>query len=295
MSGTTSPAPTARIVVGIDGSAHGWAALAWAAEEASAPGVPLHLVHAFAPDIPMLGFGSTDQSSIVAEGKRLLSTATARAHAINPKLVVTTSLPPGFASHALVGASHHATLVILGAVGHGLLSRASIGAVAQQVAAHASCPVVIVGHEGRSEATHGRVIVGVDGSPSSVAALHTAFGRAAARGAELVVVHSWEAKGPEDPTLQTDSSWPAYESHLEQAVTREIASRSAEHPAVKVRHEAVRSSPVAALIQAADTADLVVVGARGTGGFAGLHLGSVSGRLLGRTACPLVVVHSRKA
>ena len=108
-------------------------------------------------------------------------------------------------------------------------------------------------------------------------------------------MHAWEAKGIEDPTLQTDSSWPAYESHLEQEVTREIATSSTDHPAVKVRHEVVRDSPVSALTQAADTADLVVVGARGTGGFAGLHLGSVSGRLLGRTDCPLVIVHSREA
>lgn len=294
MSGITSPTPTARIVAGIDGSAHGWAALAWAAERASELRIPLHLVHAFAPDLPMLGFGTTDQSSILAEGRRLLATATARAHAINSALTVTTSLPPGFASRALVGASHSATMVVLGAVGHGLLSRATIGAVAQQVAAHATCPVVIVGHEGRSEGKHRRVVVGVDGSASSTAALHTAFDYAATRESELVVVHAWEAKGIEDPTLETDSSWPAYESHLEQAVTREIASRSAEHPAVKVRHDVVRDSPVSALTQAADSADLVVVGARGTGGFAGLQLGSVSGRLLGRTDCPLVIVHSRE-
>jgi nucleotide-binding universal stress UspA family protein len=295
MSGITSPTPTTRIVAGIDGSAHGWAALTWAAEQASELGIPLHLIHAFAPDIPMLGFGSTDQTSIQAEGRRLLATATARAHAVDSKLVVTTSLPPGFASRALVGASRDATMVVLGAVGHGLLSRATIGAVAQQVAAHASCPVVIVGHEDHSETNHHRVVVGVDGSPSSMAALHTAFDHAAKREAELVVVHSWEAKGPEDPTLQSDSSWPAYESHLEQAVTRAIAARSTEHPSVKVRHSVVRSAPVAALIQAADSADLVVVGARGLGGFPGLHLGSVSNRLLGRTACPLVVVHSREA
>lgn len=295
MSGITSPTPTARIIAGVDGSAHGWAALAWAAEQARDLGIPLHIVHAFAPDIPMLGFGATDQTSILDEGKRLLATAVARAHAVDPKIVVTTSLPPGFASRALVGASRDATMVVLGAIGHGLLSRATIGAVAQQVAAHASCPVVIVGHEDHSETTHHRVVVGVDGSPSSMAALHTAFGQAAAREAELVVVHSWEAKGPEDPTLQSNSSWPAYESHLEQAVTREIASSSAEHPAVKVRHEVVRNSPIAALIRAADTADLVVVGARGIGGFPGLHLGSVSNRLLGRTACPLVIVHSREA
>ncbi|GAA4123724.1 universal stress protein [Knoellia locipacati] len=294
MSGITSPVRTERIVVGIDGSAHGWAALAWAAEHASRRSIPVHIIHAFAPDIPMLGFGSTDQTSIKNEGERLLTTARARAHAIDPTLTLTTSLPPGFASPALVKASHDATMVVLGAVGHGLLSRATIGAVAQQVAAHATCPVVIVGHEGHSETPHHRVVVGVDGSTPSAAALHSAFDYAASQESELVVVHAWEAKGPEDPTLKTDSSWPAYESDLEQRVDREIAASSAAHPAVKVRHEVVRDSPVAALIQAADTADLVVVGARGTGGFPGLHLGSVSSRLLGRTACPLVLVHPRE-
>ncbi|KGN38421.1 universal stress protein [Knoellia subterranea KCTC 19937] len=283
------------MVVGVDGSAHGWAALAWAAERASADQVPLHIIHAFAPDIPMLGFGTTDQSDIRTEGKHLLATATARAHAVDSTLRVTTSLPPGFASRALVSASHDATLIVLGAIGHGLLSRATIGAVAQQVAAHATCPVVIVGHEGHTETEHHRVVVGVDGSPSSTAALHTAFDHAARTDAELVVVHAWEASGIEDPTLASDSSWPAYEAELEQKFNREIAASSASHPAVKVRHEVVRDSPIGALIHAADTADLVVVGARGTGGFPGLRLGSVSGRLLGRTACPLVVVHSREA
>ena len=243
----------------------------------------------------MLGFGTTDQSSILAEGKRLLATATASAHAINPHSTVTTSLPPGFASALWSPPRTTPRMVVLGAVGHGLLSRATIGAVAQQVAAHATCPVVIVGHEGHTEAPHHRVVVGVDGSPSSMAALHTAFDTPRPARAELVVVHAWEAKGPEDPTLQTDSSWPAYESDLEQAVSREIATSSAEHPAVKVRARGGAQRPVAALIQAADTADLVVVGARGTGGFPGLHLGSVSSRLLGRTACPLVVVHPRES
>ena len=294
MSRTTSPTPKSRIVVGIDGSAHGWAALAWAAEQASRRSMSLHLIHAFAPDIPMLGFGTTDQSSILAEGERLLATATARAHAVDRELVVTRSLPPGFASRSLITASHDAAYVVLGAVGHGLLSRATIGAVAQQVAAHATCPVVIVGHEGHTEARHDRIVVGVDGSHASMAALRTAFEHAAERECELVVVHAWEAKDAQDPTLQTDSSWPAYEGELERAVGEEISAIGAEHPAVKVVHRVERSSPVAALIQAADTADLVVVGARGTGGFPGLHLGSVSNRLLGRTDCPLVLVHPRE-
>lgn len=295
MSGTSSPTPRRRIVVGVDGSAHGWAALTWAAECASVDDHPLHIIHAFSPDIPMLGFGTTDTSSILEEGRRLLATATARAHAIDSNLTITTSLPPGYASRSLINASHDASLVVLGAIGHGLLSRATIGAVAQQVAAYASSPVVIVGHEGHTETSHHRVVVGVDGSPHSRAALHAAFDHASMTGSELVVVHAWEATGIEDPTLQTDSSWPAYERDLEQRTNTEIAHFSAQHPAVKVSHEVVRDSPISAITRAAEDADLVVIGARGTGGFPGLHLGSVSARLLGRTDCPLVIVHSRES
>ena len=149
-----------RVVVGVDGSPLSMAAVTRAAQVASARGLPLHVLHAFAPDLPMLGFGAVDDDSVVTtHTRRLLADATAHAHAVDPALRVTSGSRDGYASQALVDASRTAALVAVGAMGHGVLSRASVGAVAMQVVTHARCPVLVVGHETPDRAG-GRVVVG---------------------------------------------------------------------------------------------------------------------------------------
>ena len=279
------------VVVGVDGSPLSMAAVARAAQVASSRGLPLKVLHAFAPDLPMLGFGQlTDGSAVVStHARRLVADGVARAHAVDPALTVTTAIRDGYASQALVDASRTASLVVVGAMGHGVLSRASVGAVAMQVVTHARCPVIVVGHEtsGGSPAT-GRVVVGVDGSKPSLRALAAAFDEALRTGGTLDVVHAWEAHSATDPTLATDSSWSTYEANLEQIVESAIRTRRLEHPDVKVDYEVVRSEPVRALVDRTEGAALLVVGSRGSGGFPGLHVGSTALRLMGRSHCPLL-------
>lgn len=279
------------VVVGVDGSPLSMAAVARAAQVASSRGLPLKVLHAFAPDLPMLGFGQlTDGSEVVStHARRLVADGVARAHAIDPSLTVTTSIRDGYASQALVDAARTASLVVVGAMGHGVLSRASVGAVAMQVVTHARCPVMVVGHEtsGGSPVT-GRVVVGVDGSKPSLRALVAAFDEAARTGGSLDVVHAWEAHSATDPTLATDSSWSTYETNLEHILESAIRARRAEQPDVKVEYEVVRSEPVRALVDRTEGAALLVVGSRGSGGFPGLHVGSTALRLMGRSHCPLL-------
>ena len=196
-----------RVVVGVDGSPLSMAAVTRAAQVASARGFSLHVLHAFAPDLPMLGFGQlSDGSEMVSNhAKRLVADGVARAHAVDPDLTVTTGIRDGYASQALVDASRSAVLVVVGAMGHGVFSRTSVGAVAMQVITHARCPVLVVGHEtaGGSPAS-GRVVVGVDGSKSSLRALAVAFDEAARTGGTLDVLHAWEAHSASDPTLATE-------------------------------------------------------------------------------------------
>jgi nucleotide-binding universal stress UspA family protein len=267
------------------------AAVARAAQMASSRRLPLKVLHAFAPDLPMLGFGQlTDGSAVVStHAHRLVADGVARAHAVDPTLTVTTSIRDGYASQALVDASRTASIVVVGAMGHGVLSRASVGAVAMQVVTHARCPVLVVGHEtvSGSSAT-GPVVVGVDGSKPSLRALGVAFDEAARTGASLDVVHAWEAHSASDPTLDPDSSWSTYEANLEQIVEAALRSRREEHPDVKVEYEVVRSEPVRALVDRTEGAALLVVGSRGSGGFPGLHVGSTALRLMGRSSCPLL-------
>jgi nucleotide-binding universal stress UspA family protein len=282
----------ARVVVGVDGSPLSMAAVARAAQVASARGYTLHVLHAFAPDLPMLGFGElSDGSAMVSNhAKRLVADGVNRAHAVDPSLEVTTGIRDGYASQALVDASRSAALVVVGAMGHGVFSRASVGAVAMQVVTHARCPVLVVGHEtAGGSPVNGRVVVGVDGSKPSLRALGVAFDEALRTGGWLDVLHAWEAHSATDPTLSTSSSWSTYEANLEKIVESAIAPRRAANPDVKVDYEVVRSEPVRALVDRTEGAALLVVGSRGSGGFPGLHVGSTALRLISRCHCPLLM------
>ncbi len=277
------------IVAGVDGSALSTAAIQWSAHRASDLGLPLHLVHACGTD-PGDGFGDPDPDARRTAALPMLTAAVGHAHAIDSSLEVSTACLSGFASSTLIQVSHKAAMVVLGAVGHGIISRASIGPTTLQVAMNAHCPVVVIGHEGRrSAATHGRVVVGVDGSPASLAALSEAFDRAALRGAKLQVVHAWQNKRAGNGITAAAEHWPTHESDLESAVTAELAGHTERHPDVAVAHDIVKGDPARALGDHSREADLVIVGRRGLGGFPGLRIGSVPVRLMGRTACPLVI------
>lgn len=279
-----------RVVVGVDGSPLSMAAVTAAARAASARGLPLHVLHAFAVDLPMLGFGElSDGSDVVStHARRLVADGVARAHAVDPALTVTTSIRDGYASQALVDAARTAALVVVGAMGHGVLSRASVGAVAMQVVTHARCPVLVVGHERAQAPDAATVVVGVDGSKPSLRALAAAFDEAARRERTLRVVHAWEPRSASDPTLSSESSWSTYEAELQRTLETSLATPRAEHPHVVVESVVVTGEPVQALIDNAADAELLVVGSRGSGGFAGLHVGSTALRLMGRSPCPVL-------
>jgi nucleotide-binding universal stress UspA family protein len=281
-----------RVVVGVDGSPLSVAAVGHAARLASARGLDLVVLHAFAADLPMLGFGGgADRAEVDSHAQRLLSDGVARAHAVDPALTVTTLVRDGFASQALVDASRTAALLVVGAMGHGVLSRASVGAVAMQVVTHARCPVLVVGHETAPVAAEGgRVVVGVDGSKASLKALGAAFDEAALSEGSLDVVHAWEPRGAADPTLSPSSSWKSYEAELEASVDRALASRRTRHPDVKVDYEVVRGAPARALVDRSEGASVLVVGSRGAGGFQGLRVGSTALQLMGRSHAPILVV-----
>ncbi len=287
---TTARFTPGSIVVGVDGSPLSAAAVEWAARRAAARGLALHIVHACRSD-PGVGFGPpVDADASRAAGQALLARSVARAHTAAPGLEISTSCVPGFASKTLVQVSHKAAMVVIGAIGNGIVSRASIGPTTLRVAMAAHCPVVVIGHEGRTDvATHGKVVVGVDGSPASLTALNEAFDRAALRGAELEIVHAWQAKRAGHDADGAQAHWPQQEHELEEAVAAHVSARAASHPDIAVAHNIVRADPVSALGAQSKSADLVIIGRRGVGGFPGLRLGSVAVGLMGKTACPLVI------
>jgi nucleotide-binding universal stress UspA family protein len=138
------------------------------------------------------------------------------------------------------------------------------------------------------------IIVGVDGSETSRTALHWAYEEAAHHGAALTVVATWQT--PAMPMSPPYGALPTegYESGPKTEVlalldkfTGELEPRT---PAVDVRTSFEEGSPAKVLIERSKGADLLVVGSRGHGGFAGMLLGSVSQHLVGHAECPVVVV-----
>jgi nucleotide-binding universal stress UspA family protein len=140
----------------------------------------------------------------------------------------------------------------------------------------------------------GGIVVGHDGSKCAQEALQWA-GRLALRAdLELHVLRSWTIT-----TAPRPSTWDAgYVPPLadwETAVLGELSAHvdaAGLDPSVRVTCHAVHKPPVQALITAAEGANLVVVGARGRGGFAGLLLGSVSDQLVHHAGCPVTVVRT---
>lgn len=133
-----------------------------------------------------------------------------------------------------------------------------------------------------------RIVVGVDGSIGARVALAWALEEARLRGAELDVVHSWEYLGvvtvgyvAVDPRQMEDAA----RLLLGRVVEEVGAAKDRDVHPVLVEGPAARS-----LLDASEGADLLVVGSRGRGGFAGLLLGSVSRQVTHHAHCPVVVV-----
>lgn len=133
-----------------------------------------------------------------------------------------------------------------------------------------------------------RVVVGIDGSPSSEEALRWALRHAALTGAVVEAVGAWEATplfaGPTviDPTLEAETARERF--------GRELRAVLGTDPPVEVRERLVRGNAADVLLAAAEGADLLVVGSRGHGTFARALLGSVSQRCAMHAPCPVVIV-----
>ncbi len=294
MSSTLVPPGT--IVVGVDGSPSSDLALGWAIEEATRRALPLHIIHAFSYGYPMTDAGmgyAINGLRQLADGVR--KDALSRARRANPELVITWSQPACRPAPALLEAAKTADTVIVGARGMSAARGVFMGSVSVQVAAHSSCPVVIV-HDPPPPVAGSPVVVGVDGSEVSGSAIAYAFEQASSRGVGLTVVHAWWLDHVEDAAAAAiwTVDWQTFAVEEQALVAESLAGWQEKYPDVAVRRHSVRGLPVEALIRQSENACLVVVGTRGRGGFGGLLLGSVSQGVMHRAQCPVAIVHGHK-
>ena len=296
------------MAVGVDGSAGSWRAIHAAAWEARQRAARLALVHGFPSDYQYLLAPPFVAPAWDAEAPAatMLEKIATRVRSYHPDLTVTTVLRAGTGSQALIEASQDAALVVVGARGRGGFGGLSIGSVAAQTVAHATSPVIVVRptatEDERTDITApaettphpGPVIVGIDGSTNTDAALEFAFEAATFRRVPLVVVNVWWI-------LPKHNLGPDVPGHFNLAEARDEATRllaelmagwSSKYPDVALDLRPVHGmNPSYELIQASANAGLTVVGSRGRGGFAGLLLGSVGRDLVGHADSPVAVVH----
>lgn len=187
----------------------------------------------------------------------------------------------------LVRLSSYANVVVLGASHHGPLTETLLGSVATEVADQAECPVVVVGAAPDDGIARHGIVVGVDGSVVSDAALGYAFEQASSRGAGLEIVHAWWSTVPAGLTNEIRLAQMA-EERL--AVSEAVVGWSEKFSDVPVRQHLPKGPAVLALVEAAMYAELLVVGSRGLGGLRSLLVGSVSHGVLQHAPCPVAVV-----
>lgn len=290
------------IVVGVDGSESSSTAVVWAANTAAALSLPLHIVTvvhfpAFYYSEPYLAESFKQELADTAKARlgsaRVLATQTID----ETTFEITTEKYEGQVNQTLIDLSEDAHTVVLGSRGHGEFTGLLVGSTTTAVAAHAHSPVAVV--RGRTldgrPPTEGPIVVGVDGSESSERAVAVAFEHAAARGATLIAVNVWSdvsvqpslGSRPEDPL------WSSIQTGEEVVLSERLAGYQERYPDVVVERVVARDRPVRVLSEYAEKAQLIVVGSRGRGGFAGMLLGSTSNALLHTADCPVLIVRPR--
>lgn len=285
-----------RVLIGVDGSEGSIEALRWGAHEAARREWPVHVMTCAQLPVTieagMVGAGAFAGSTmdvIVHDQEQVNQRAVDLARTFGLGIEVSGETVLGAPGYAIVSASHDDDIIVVGATSHpGRLSD-MLGSVATVVAHRAKCPVVVVHGTDRRDQDLGRIVVGVDGSPNSDAALEWAIEEALTSGAELVLVHGWVYPYT---AVRTGRTEPRDEMRLDAMRTLETSAQHVQELAPAVRCHSIISeeAPAKALIDAAAGADLVVVGTRGHGGFAALLLGSVSRTVLQHSPRPVVVV-----
>jgi nucleotide-binding universal stress UspA family protein len=283
------------IVVGYDGSAAASQAAQWAAAEADARECSLRLVGIFDWPTPASAVYEPYVSATYRDGafedfRRRLDDAATAARADHPRLNVVPSVRIGSPERLLIDESSTAALVVVGSQGVSRVPDLMLGSVSHAISMHAHCPAVVVPPVATSVPQTGRVIVGVDGSASSLLALTFAAEYAACHHLPLTAVRAWTfdwlTRAALDELKEVSDEIAGLEQdHLHRDVI------SADLPqGQSITERVIYGHPVHALLDSDATSTLVVVGSRGRGVIRSTLLGSVSQAVLRSSRIPVCVV-----
>jgi nucleotide-binding universal stress UspA family protein len=282
-----------RVVVGYDGSPKADLAVSWAAAEATLRGRGLTIVHAILPTVAAgsLGAGLAPSPELIGQLEtNAHDQLEALARTLHP-LDVSTSVTIGGPSGVLLEASETADVVVVGSRGRGGFASLILGSVAAQVAAHAACPVVTIRKAPSADARE--IVVGIDATPGSEAALAFAFDEASRHGWTLIAVHAWDIPAydllvvPNGPVPVGLADVADEEVRMSAEV---LAGFRDSYPDVEVQEHLVKGPPVSSILTASISPAMIVVGTRGHGPTVGALLGSISNGVLHKATVPVAVV-----
>ena len=280
------------VVVGVDGSPDAVDAVRWAAEEAGSQGAALHVVHASVwsmlghlvpPTVP-----DGHRQAMLDLAQRWVREASTAARAVAPGVEVVERVVVGDPAAVLIGESRHAREVVVASRGLDSPVAELLGSTALRVAQHAGCPVVVIRNVGMGD-PGGPVVVGVDLSAGSDAAVEFAFEHAARCAATLVALHTWRDVRIREQNTARSFKWLTVAAEQERLLAERLASWQDKYPDVEARRVVARDWPVRRLLEAATGARLLVVGSQSHDGLPGT-LGSTSQSLLYVAPCPVAIV-----
>ncbi len=290
-----------RVVVGVDGSKEAQKAALWAAAQAKQVTGSLEILCAY----PTASYSAAalDGGFAVVDDESLRMGALAAAEEAAAAVLKETGIIAdvvaeiGDPAVILTERSRDVDLIVIGSRGGGGFADRLLGAVSSAVPAHAKCPVVLVPphKSGKPFLPIERIVVGTDGSDQASQALVKAVDMALDWDAELTAVvaipvspgggaMSWLPVVVDRQILLSDLS-----ESLGLAIDKALDGRD-----LWVARHVLDGSPAALLTEFSTAVDLVVVGTRGRGGFAGMLLGSTSQTVLHHSTCPVMTVPSRK-
>lgn len=294
------------IAVGVDGSEQALTATLWAADQAFRRGASIKLIHAYTDPVSLYaGVMAAPQINFEEAhdwAEAVLTAAESGIHQRYPRMVISRQIRHAHPVTALLEVAEHALFTVVGASGINRLEGFLLGSVAARVAGHAPGPVVVIPGKTEIEIAecNGAVVVGLDSSAESDAALAFAFEEASLRSVSLVAVRAWEDAIFERfakifPIPVDRAAIVAEETRL---LAEQLAGWVEKYPDVQVRRIVHGGDPASRLIQecvdleSTGAASLLVVGSRGRSTVTGLLFGSTSQALMTRAICPVAVVRA---
>ncbi|NEA33977.1 universal stress protein [Streptomyces sp. SID13031] len=280
------------IFLGVDGSWRETGALEWAIQESVLRGEPLSIVHVIDERLrktPYLTPATVDGQAmeLIQQVRSELPAADHGASHLAKTVI-------GHPATTLAALAEGSRMLVVGRRGIGSFQRLLIGSTSEALANQARVPVVVVPDRWKPPRGAVPVIVGIDDSPQSEAAIDFAATAATERKVPVRLVHVWD--------LPNVYSWEArsfsdIEGDLAEHAERRVAAIADQwghkYPDLEIQTEVRRSHPVRGLLEAADEAgaQLLVIGGRNRSRAASWLLGSTGRGVLHHATCPVAIVH----